>query len=108
MNLFRVCIVPDRIPCGGAGQFGPLGGLQHFTKPPVVCPNPTVRVRGWNQAGKVGGGGTVGGLPARNDKGVGCLPDGRCAAMPTHMLMLLGCLTFDTFPRIFRIVCQEQ
>jgi hypothetical protein len=41
-------------------QFGFIRGLQHFTKPPIVRPNPTVRVRGWNQAGKVGGGGTVG------------------------------------------------
>ena len=41
---------------------------------PVVCPKPTVRVRGWNQAEKVGGGGTVGGLIARN--GEGGLPEG--------------------------------
>ena len=73
MNLIRGCIKPDRIPCGGAGQFGPFGGLQQSTKPTIVRPKPTVRVRGWNQAGKVGGGGTVGGLPARNDKGAGHL-----------------------------------
>ena len=74
MGLIRWPVVPDRIPCGGAGQFGPLGGLQQSTKPPVVRPHPNVRVRGWNQAEKVGGGGTVGGLPARN--GEGGLPDG--------------------------------
>ena len=48
-------------------------GLPNFTKQPIDCPHPTVRVRGWNQAGKVGGGGTVGGLPARNGKGGACL-----------------------------------
>lgn len=36
-----------------------------------VRPNPSARVAGWNQALKVGGGGKVGGLPARNDKGAG-------------------------------------
>ena len=36
---------------------------------PIVCPKPTVKVGRWNQAGKVGGG-TVGGLPARNGEGV--------------------------------------
>ena len=60
MNLIRWRIEPDRIPCGGVGQFGPFGSLQHFKKPPIVCPKPTVRVRGWNQARKVGGGDTVG------------------------------------------------
>ena len=73
MSLAQLFMVPDRVPCGGAGQFGLLGSLQHFTKPPVVCPNPTVSVRGWNQAGKVGGEGTVGAFPARNDKGGACL-----------------------------------
>ena len=48
-----------------------------FLKPSVLERKPAsvriVRVRGWNQAVKVGGGGTVGGLPARNGKGGACL-----------------------------------
>jgi len=40
--------------------------------PQFVRPNPSVKVGGWNQIEKVGGGGTVaGGLPARNGKGTG-------------------------------------
>ena len=40
---------------------------------PIVCPKPTVRVRGWNQAGKVGGGGTVGAFQPEMARGWGPL-----------------------------------
>ena len=38
---------------------------------PIVCPHPYVRVRGWNQAGKVGGGGTVGAFQPEMARGWG-------------------------------------
>ena len=77
---------PYLIKISAALQSSNLYAAQHSTKPPVVCPHPNVRVRGWNPAGNVGGGGTVGAFQPENGKGGG-LPEGRCAAMPTHMLM---------------------
>ena len=47
---------PYLIKISAALQNSNLYAAQHSTKPPVVCPHPNVRVRGWNQAWKVGGG----------------------------------------------------